>query len=857
MLNGGGGAVREHAMRSLWLVCALGVCATIGAASAYAALPSPVVGAEIATDTPVLKASDLGHNPALASDGSGFLAVQEVNSRIRAVRVDGAGTVLDSPWLDLGEASADQYYPSVTFGGGHYLVTWSAFVHDGSSTIEGRFVKPDGSVEGSANLTLASSAMYPSVGWNGTRFFLSYLQLNTNDANVSIASFNADGSPIAGSAHALSAPGSIAYPRITVGPSAAFVAWESYVHDDVNGDVGHIRGSVVDASGVPSVAGEFLLSAKTQGEASVSVASSGNGFLAVWNTTDSPSVVLGTLVDTSGVIKVKDVPVSHSSEDSGLPSVAFDGSNYLVAWADGRDEQSVYGVRVSQAGVVAATTDVKLATGSPRYVTLGSDRTALAWNGSKFLLSFLGHGIEGSLLAQNLSISNGQIALTGVPNKQSYPSSAWTGENYLVSWTDERNSDIDMDVRGVRIGVMGQLLDPLGIAFSTAQNPGFSAQLASTRQGPSLLVWFGSTGASYERTMQSDGTLGAVKPFQTEPLNSGVSLAGNGTGYLAAYQTGDSSDGAVFGRVLDVNGGGSATFKIDSSTVNTGPTVFADGSDYLVSYSKSGMRLVPVSGSGALGQSVPLSSSIAWVTAASSAPGSTLVIWSDVNDTKVLGRFFKAGALSGPTLTLSDTSAGYGAAVAWDGTSFWAVWETPEHLLQARSIGTDGTLGALSNWVDQECFAPVLASDGQGQLLLSYTKYLEQSQSRRVFSRLVGRGAVEPSGGAAGASGSTGAAGNAGNAGTSAGSGGGGGGGSGAAGAGSGGRSSGGASAAGSPSSGGAVASGGAAGSGTPVPPKCSVSAPGVGTTAPNGFMIWSLGFVVARIWRRQRKLAA
>lgn len=91
---------------------------------------APAVGQEIATDPPVLQATDLGHNPVVASDGNGFLAVQEVASRIRAVRVGPTGAVLDSPWIDLGEATADQYYPSVVFGGGHYLVTWSAFLHD-------------------------------------------------------------------------------------------------------------------------------------------------------------------------------------------------------------------------------------------------------------------------------------------------------------------------------------------------------------------------------------------------------------------------------------------------------------------------------------------------------------------------------------------------------------------------------------------------------------------------------------------------------------------------------------------------------------------------------------------------------
>ena len=813
---------------------------------------APAVGQEIATDPPVLQATDLGHNPVVASDGNGFLAVQEVASRIRAVRVGPTGAVLDSPWIDLGEATADQYYPSVVFGGGHYLVTWSAFLHDGGSTIEGRFVKPNGEVEGSANFTLASSAIYPSVGWNGTRFLLSYLSSTETEAKVAITAFNADGTAVPNSTHPVSAPGSIAYPRLAVGATASLVAWEAYVHDDVLGDVSSIRGALVDASGVPHPAGELPLSAP--GGASVSIAAGSDGFLAVWNTDDSPSAVVGSVVSASGEVTSPRVAISHSSEDSGLASVTFDGDNYLVGWTDGRDAQSVYGNRVSPTGVVSSPTDVKLATGSPRYVAFGSDRTSLAWNGSEFLLTFLGHGIEGSLIAPDLSLVNGQIPLTGVANKQGYPVSVWTGQNYLVAWTDERNSDTDMDLRGVRIGGDGKLLDPQGISLSDPDKPAFGGLLASTRQGSALLVWIGVGGPSFSRTIASDGTLGVSQPFQTEPLHSPAALASNGTGYLAAFVTGDSSNGAVLGRLLDVNGTGGSAFELDSTTYNTTPVAFAVGNDYLVSYSDSGTWLLPVSGSGVRGERVLLSSGPVYPRVASSGAGPALVVWPDASDTSIHGRFFEAGALSGPALEITATSAGYGAAVAWDGTNYWAVWETPENLLQARAIGTDGALGPVSIWVEQECFAPVLSSDGQGQLLLSYTKYGEQWQTRRVFSRLVGRDAVNPNGGM----GMGGAAGAGGGASAGNGSGGGSAGSLGTGAAGTGGSSSGGSTSGGSTSTGGSSSNAGTSGStSTPLPlPQCSVNAPGASNGA-RGFIGLGVGLFAAVLLRRRRWISA
>ena len=238
--------------------------------------------------------------------------------------------------------------------------------------------------------------------------------------------------------------------------------------------------------------------------------------------------------------------------------------------------------------------------------------------------------------------------LTGIANKQGYPLSVWTGQNYLVVWTDERNSYTDMELRGVRIGGDAQLLDPQGLSLSDPQNPAFAAQLASTRQGSAVVVWFGVSGASFSRTIASNGTLGVSQPFQTEPLNSPAALASNGTGYLAAYATGDSSNGQVFGRLLDVNGTSGSAFELDSSTVNTSPVAFAVGNDYLVSYSKSGTWLLPVSGSGVHGESVLLSSESVYPTVASSGAGPALVVWPNASDTGIHGRFFEAGALSGP-----------------------------------------------------------------------------------------------------------------------------------------------------------------------------------------------------------------
>ena len=70
------------------------------------------------------------------------------------------------------------------------------------------------------------------------------------------------------------------------------------------------------------------------------VAAAGSHFLVVWHTYDYPTSIFGSSIDDNGVFDNEDVTISHSTETTGLPAVAFNGTDYLVAWTDGRDQQS-------------------------------------------------------------------------------------------------------------------------------------------------------------------------------------------------------------------------------------------------------------------------------------------------------------------------------------------------------------------------------------------------------------------------------------------------------------------------------------------------------------------------------------
>lgn len=92
------------------------------------------------------------------------------------------------------------------------------------------------------------------------------------------------------------------------------------------------------------------------------VASDGTNYFVVWEDRRNPTMwdIYGARVSPDGqMLDPGGIPISTNVENyQHQPSVAFDGTNYLVVWADDRDNHPptgamhIYGARVSRQGVV-------------------------------------------------------------------------------------------------------------------------------------------------------------------------------------------------------------------------------------------------------------------------------------------------------------------------------------------------------------------------------------------------------------------------------------------------------------------------------------------------------------------------
>ncbi len=108
--------------------------------------------------------------------------------------------------------------------------------------------------------------------------------------------------------------------------------------------------------------GEFLLdttvfySSRYGRQLSGSIAYDGTNYLVVWyykrgGVDGYPSYILGTRVTSSGVIldsaSIIIATIGAAPPNRALPSVAFDGTNYLVIWLDYRNKYDICGKRIN------------------------------------------------------------------------------------------------------------------------------------------------------------------------------------------------------------------------------------------------------------------------------------------------------------------------------------------------------------------------------------------------------------------------------------------------------------------------------------------------------------------------------
>ncbi|MEW5740960.1 MAG: putative Ig domain-containing protein [Myxococcota bacterium] len=457
---------------------------------------------------PILISADPGGHeywPKVAASSQGFFVTWEahptgVPGEIRGARVSAAG--VSSAEVTLSVPGTPTWSPSVSYGGGIFLVAWE----EGAGDIIGRLVTPNGT-PAAMSFTIAGSAsdeVSPSAAWDGANFLVAWD--NDGLGRLESVRVSSGGAVLDTTPNILASRGTEEAPGVLTGTAGErLVHWQDWRNADEDLFVSRLdaQGRSLDPAGLPVVVAAprhtHVAVGAAGGKAVVAWAASGDGDFTVEALLDDgqtamplalpasvqprrePAVAAspaGTLLafrqqDDVVVVRLTDsgqvqdaTPINVSGSDCAYqPDVAWDGSGWLVVWMDGRSGgEEIYGARVSVAGQVSPAGGFLVAGGG------GVNRKypSVACLDTRCLVGFYDPDNEraGAVLVDGMT-AGAPFAITTAAGRQGPPEVVSNGTGFLVLWQDTRSS---YGLYATRVSAAGALVDPASLRVAYGGN---------------------------------------------------------------------------------------------------------------------------------------------------------------------------------------------------------------------------------------------------------------------------------------------------------------------------------------------------------------------------------------------------
>jgi len=506
-----------------------------------------VVGTRVGPDGTVLDPAGIaivrGSSAGLAFDGTNHLVISATGDGYHGARVSPAGVVLDPTpiALPIPTGGVEPARPRVGFDGTNYQVVW----YDSVTFFTGLYgirVSPDGTVIDPEGVLLLEESTQTD------------LALASNGTDQLIVTESAAGYQASGISGYLVSPDLVLVGGLSVSTSANGQSLPAVAFDGTNYLVvwddgrGATYGARVDRDGRILDGAGFRIHQGTRS----TVAFDGTNYLVV--SEGSYELIIGSLVSTDGTV-LEPSEFSIAGELAFRPAVVFDGSNYLVAWFQypydcGCPDPQPFGIEAVRLDVKGRRIGSVLGpftdTASPGVPP------GLAFDGTNFLVAWAdwragwdSPDIYGTRLRRDgVPVNPAPFPIATAAGTQTTPSVAFDGTRYLAVWSDTRSDPSSSDIYGARIRRSGAVLDPDGIAISTAPNPQATPEV--TANGPFLVAWSDKRTGDYfndeiyAARVRGNGTVvdGDGVPIATGSTReiSPAVVRGPGNGFRVVYQ---------------------------------------------------------------------------------------------------------------------------------------------------------------------------------------------------------------------------------------------------------------------------------------------------------------------------------
>lgn len=279
-------------------------------------------------------------------------------------------------------------------------------------------------------------------------------------------------------------------------------------------------------------------------ESEPSIASNRSGMsLVVWTVNGD---IYGSRMASDGtVLNNGAFPICTAPGSQRDPAVSHDGTNWLVLWDDERNGSSthvVYAARVSHDGTVLDNDGLAISS-----IARTADNPAVSHDGTNWLVVWQQASDDGNCDIYGARVSSGGkvldpdgIAISTAARRQYEPAVSHDGANWLVVWRSS-GSGPGSTVYGARVSSGGTVLDSNGIAINSTTQDQYAP--AVSHDGTNwLVVWFGSrigfASTVYGARVSSGGTVldsdaFAISSATQSPENPVVSH--DGTNWLVVW----------------------------------------------------------------------------------------------------------------------------------------------------------------------------------------------------------------------------------------------------------------------------------------------------------------------------------
>lgn len=537
---------------------------------------SPAVfGGPILDPETILTAPDFG--PDTFNQTRGRTACNDVNclvvfhdsrpeaSLLRYTLIDLAGNNLLPVGIPVFAEEKMVADAAVAWGGDVYLLIYS--IDDGGVFI--RRIDSNGALLDATPIPLLEGAATyltngVAVAFDGTNFLCAWHGYYGLEPRHAAASVTPDGELLAPGVFALPLGEFSSYATVMAaacGTENCLVAWTNYYAPTVAGVRLAFDGTLLDQT--PLAISEVAFFPGTPAVQSV-----GGDYLVVWSDSSGGSTyvdaVYGARVAADGEVLDPDgFAISPGAADEENPALAFDGTNFLVAWTLS-DEWSpdLALTRVTPAGVVLDSAGVYLFSDD----ISGARDPFLVYPGGNFLVGWtdsrnVGHFDDNTDLyaarvtPELTTLDPAGFDLTIGTRYQISTRAVFGGGAYWVVWQEENRGTTDFDIYGARLAPDGTVLDPAGIAISTAAGWEYDPFPACAATN-CLVVWEAERSGyhPYAARLGFDGSV--LDPdgiLLSENYGITPSVASDGNNYLVVWDAGDENQD-LLGVRMDATG---------------------------------------------------------------------------------------------------------------------------------------------------------------------------------------------------------------------------------------------------------------------------------------------------------------